>query len=622
MKLKLLLLALTTLLALPLSVSRAQQQRDLKLVNDVTQLPDRAKRFAVLIGVNEYDDEQIGALVGPANDMQMLEDALVANAGFDRNHIRRLTREQTETSLKPTRFNVLRALSNALKAVPADGLLVLAFSGHGTERNGRAFLLPADAQVNADIELLEASALEVAALKNMIRNRRSSPSAPVTGVAQVVVLLDACRNDPTSGKDTSINPLTPAYDFSLRNSNVKAFVTLYATALGARAYESRARRQGYFISEVVAALRGAASDAVNERGEITLDRLIRHVEDEVPARVAFETGNDQKPFAVVEGYKAADLVLAKASAVAVVPIVTPAPRATPVNAPLPAPSARKSVTGVALRAFNFETVTTDAKGLEKTRRQGEGYGFTEDINGVPLELVELAGGTFTMGSPASEADRRDDETPHQVMVSGLMMGKYEVTQAQWRAVAKLPKVKIDLPADPANFKGDLLPIERVSWEEAVEFCARLSRKTGRNYRLPTEAEWEYAARGGTQTPFAFGETMTTALVNYDGNYPYGGAAKSEWRQKTVNVGSLNAANALGLYDLHGNVWEWCQDWYGAYATGAQTNPIGSANGEYRVLRGGSWGYNSRGCRAANRSWFAPGDRDGLIGFRVVSVSRT
>ncbi len=288
----------------------------------------------------------------------------------------------------------------------------------------------------------------------------------------------------------------------------------------------------------------------------------------------------------------------------------------------PTPAGRTSVTGVPLRAFNFETVTTDTKGVVKTRRQGEAYGYTEDINGVPLELVELSGDTFTMGSPTSEANHNDDETPHQVTVSGLMMGKYEITQAQWQAVAKLPKVKIDLPADTANFKGATLPVERVSWEEAVEFCARLSQKTGRNYRLPTEAEWEYAARAGTTTPFAFGETVTPALVNYDGNYPYGGAAKGEWRKKTVAVGSLKAANAFGLYDLHGNVWEWCQDWYAPYGTGAQTNPTGPTTGESRVLRGGSWYVYSRSCRAAVRAWDAPGNRNVIIGFRVVMISRT
>ncbi len=623
MKLKLLLLALIALPWLtPISVSRAQQQRDLKLVNDVAQLPDRAKRFAVLIGVNDYDDEQIGALVGPANDMQMLEDALVANAGFDRNHIRRLTRDQAEASLKPTRFNVLRALSNALKAVPPDGLLVLAFSGHGTERNGRAFLLPADAQVNADIELLEASALEVAALKNMIRNRRSSPASPVTGVAQVVVLLDACRNDPTSGKDTSINPLTRAYDFSLRNSNVKAFVTLYATALGARAYESRARRQGYFISEVVAALRGEARDALNERGEVTLDRLIRHIQKEVPARVAFETGNDQKPWFDMIGFNALDLVLAKATpAVAVAPVVRPAPVTTPVNAPPPAPSVRMSLTGVPLTAMSFTTANVNAQGQKINERTAQCWGFVDTLpGGVALEMVELPPGEFMMGSNDGDSD---EKPMHQVKLKGFAIGKYEVTQGQWKAVmGRLPSNMSDLSN---NLKGDTLPVVSVSWYDAQDFITQLNIKLrlidttyhlamrgDAIYQLPSEAEWEYAARANTTTPFAFGPTITSEIVNYGGG-------------KTIPVGSLGVANAWGLFDMHGNVWEWCKDeWYNDYSGAPEDGRAWEsssyprlAGGPARVDRGGGWGDSTVYCRSANRNNEAPDNSASYIGFRLV-----
>lgn len=231
-----------------------------------------------------------------------------------------------------------------------------------------------------------------------------------------------------------------------------------------------------------------------------------------------------------------------------------------------------------------------------------------------------------MGSPDGEINRASDEGPqHRVTVKGFAIGKFEITQAQWQAVAKLPKVKIDLPADPANFKGASLPVERVSWEEAVEFCARLSRLTGSTYRLPTEAEWEYAARAGTTTPFAFGVTMTPDIVNYHGNYPYGNASKGQYRQNTVPVGSLGAANAWGLFDMHGNVWEWCEDlWHDNY-NGAPSD--GSAwlsgnNSSIRAVRGGSWSYGGRLCRSAGRFRYAPGNRDLSVGFRVVAVSRT
>ncbi len=205
------------------------------------------------------------------------------------------------------------------------------------------------------------------------------------------------------------------------------------------------------------------------------------------------------------------------------------------------------------------------------------------------------------------------------------MGKFEVTQAQWRAVAGLPKVNRDLNANPSNFKGDDLPVEQVSWEEAVEFCARLTNKTGKTYRLPSEAEWEYACRAGTTTPFAFGETITPELVNYGGNYLYGSAAKGEYRQKTTPVGSLEVANGFGLYDMHGNVWEWCADpWHENYNGAPGDGSIWEANSDksYRVLRGGSWYTDGANCRSADRLWLTPDNRGLGLGFRVVVVVRT
>jgi formylglycine-generating enzyme required for sulfatase activity len=200
------------------------------------------------------------------------------------------------------------------------------------------------------------------------------------------------------------------------------------------------------------------------------------------------------------------------------------------------------------------------------------------------------------------------------------VGKVEVTQAQWRAVASLPKVSRDWDPDPSKFKGDNLPVEQVSWEDAMEFCARLSQATGRTYRLPSEAEWEYACRAGTTTPFAFGETITPELVNYDGNYPYASAAKGRYKQRTTPAGSIGYPNAFGLYDILGNVWEWCLDyWHGGYG-GASTD--GSAwqsfgDPSLRVLRGGSWLHAARVCRSAFRTEATPDIRDDSFGFRVV-----
>ncbi len=284
--------------------------------------------------------------------------------------------------------------------------------------------------------------------------------------------------------------------------------------------------------------------------------------------------------------------------------------------------AEKNKSGYQLKTFQFETaqINKNGTGIKHITKSAE-Y-FTQDLgNSVFLEMVHIPGGTFIMGSPENEEGYHESQSPqHQVTVPSFFMGKYPVTQKQWRLVAALPKVKIDLESDPSRFKGDNLPVERVSWNHTQEFCARLSRKTNQTYRLPSEAEWEYACRGGTTTPFYFGETISTELANYNGNYTYGGGAKGEYREKTTEVGKF-PANPCGLYDMCGNVWEWCQDeWHGNYIN-APTNGSAWSNGSnnYMSLRGGSWVSNPHFCRSASRYDINRDYRYYVIGFRVVCV---
>jgi len=246
----------------------------------------------------------------------------------------------------------------------------------------------------------------------------------------------------------------------------------------------------------------------------------------------------------------------------------------------------------------------------------------EDLgNDIQLDMMLIPGGTFIMGSPKEEENSMDSERPqHEVTIEPFFMGKYQVTQAQWRFVAQLPQVNRELEQDPSHFKGDNRPVEQVSWEDAVEFCDRLSQYTGRTYRLPSEAEWEYACRAGSAKPFAFGDTITTNEVNYDGNYTYGNAPKGEYRGRTTPVGTFQP-NAFGLYDMHGNVWEWCQDnWHSNYK-GAPTD--GSAwldneeSSNRKLLRGGSWFNYPANCRSAFRYDNDLDYRIGNFGFRVV-----
>jgi formylglycine-generating enzyme required for sulfatase activity len=256
--------------------------------------------------------------------------------------------------------------------------------------------------------------------------------------------------------------------------------------------------------------------------------------------------------------------------------------------------------------------------------------FIEDLgNGIQLEMVMIPGGSFMMGSPETEEDSNDYERPqHQVTIKAFCLGKYQVTQAQWKAVAAFPQVNKELKLDPSRFKGDgstsltnHRPVEQVSWEDAVEFCDRLSKHTKRQYRLPSEAEWEYACRAGTTTQFHFGQTITTDLANYNGNSTYGDGVKGVYRKETTEVGSFGVANNFGLYDMHGNVWEWCQDdWHNNYE-GAPTDGSvwlsSKKSSDKKLLRGGSWYYNPENCRSAYRLY---NDLDSYlndIGFRVV-----
>lgn len=262
------------------------------------------------------------------------------------------------------------------------------------------------------------------------------------------------------------------------------------------------------------------------------------------------------------------------------------------------------------------------------RSQGQAYRFLEALDPdkeINLEMVQIPGGTFMMGSPEDELERRTNEEPqHEVSVPSFFMGRYPITQAQWRFVANLPQVERELNPDPSRFKGENRPAERVSWYDAVEFCKRLEVYTHRPYRLPSEAEWEYACRAGTDTPFSFGEMITAELANYRGTSTYNDGPKGEDRKETTPVNHFEVANAFGLCDMHGNVLEWCaDDYHGTYEDAPKDGSAWISSGKRKILRGGSWDGDPRDCRSAFRSYYSPGYDVTYIGFRVVcSAPRT
>jgi formylglycine-generating enzyme required for sulfatase activity len=261
------------------------------------------------------------------------------------------------------------------------------------------------------------------------------------------------------------------------------------------------------------------------------------------------------------------------------------------------------------KEFTFEIITVDKNGRENSKKSGKGYQKDQDLgNGIKLEMVYVPAGNFMMGSPSGEGS--DNERPqHQVTIAQpFYMGKYPITQEQYQAV---------MGNKPYSFKGAKRPVEQVTWNDAVNFCQKLSEKTGKSYCLPSEAQWEYACRAGTTTPFYFGETITPNLVNYDGNNPYGSAPKGLYREETTDVGSF-PPNAFGLYDMHGNVWEWCSDkWHGNY-NGAPPDGTSWETGtdNNRVLRGGSWFNYAVLCRTALRYYDSADVSYGSWGFRV------
>jgi formylglycine-generating enzyme required for sulfatase activity len=263
------------------------------------------------------------------------------------------------------------------------------------------------------------------------------------------------------------------------------------------------------------------------------------------------------------------------------------------------------------------------------RRDVEVRGWQVDLgDGVDLPLIELPAGELVMGSPADEEERDSDEGPlHRVRLERFLIGQRPITQAQWRAVARqVPPLgqswQLELALNPSRFSDQpdsaQRPVEQVSWHDASEFCRRLSVLSGDNYTLPSEAQWEYACRAGTTTPFAFGEMITPELANYDGTSRYANGPEGLNRGQTTPVGMF-PANAWGLQDMHGNVWEWCLDhWHGGYAGAPFDGSAWVSGGDQdrRLLRGGSWFFLPRYCRSAYRSLARPVDRLNFLGFRV------
>jgi formylglycine-generating enzyme required for sulfatase activity len=525
-----------------------------------------AKKIALLIGVSEYG-AGIPPLLSALNDVEAMERVLQnPNLG---------NFAQVERLLNPDAVAMRTAIQKLFKSASKEDLLLLFFSGHGITNDDNHLYL---ATHNTAKDDFEATAVDA----NFIQTQSKSCYSK-----RQVLILDACYSGAfASGWHTK----SIGVDIK-KQLGAEGRVVMTSSGATQTSFTQEGATLSLYTQYLVEGIETGAADNDSD-GKIHIQELHAYAKAKVQA-----VKPNMKPDIILDR-EAYDILLAY----------------TPKN---PEEQLR-----LQLKTFQFETAQINKNGTGINRITKSAEYFAQDLgNGVLLEMVHIPGGTFIMGSPENEEGYSESQSPqHHVTVPSFFMGKYLVTQKQWRLVAALPKVKIDLVSDPSNFKGDNLPVECVSWNHAQEFCARLSQKTNKAYRLPSEAEWEYACRGGTTTPFYFGKTISTELANYDGNYTYGGGAKGEYREKTTVVGKF-PANPCGLYDMCGNLCEWCEDeWHKNYIN-APTDGSAWSDGSnrYATLRGGSWINDPLNCRSAYRNCNNRDDHVNDLGFRVVCV---
>ncbi len=617
-----------------------------------------ARNQAIVIGINQY--EFLQSLRYAKQDALLMENFLRQEAGFEEVFFfSDDSQPRNGKSTRPFRNNLLRVLREIFETrFMQDGdNFWFFFSGHGIRYADRDYLMPSD----GDPKDIENTAIPINHVTERLRR---------CGADNVVLMLDACRNLATKSGE-GIGNQTAA---KVRQTGV---VSIFSCSPSQYSYEIEAIQQGAFTKALL--------DGLGIQGRCaTVERLNQYLEHRVPEIVSQHHPNAQQtPYTIAEpvtkshlilipqyatvgdkqalkmdAYRAEskqDYRLAKQCWLRVLAVpppdpdaidgierlarmsITPPPPVQPDSSP--APSTRSAAP--LSPTFEFEVVTLEAQTsglfgrniefIQRSRPAKAEY-FRETLgNNIFLDMVSIPGGSFQMGAAKDEAGASSDEYPqHSVTIAPFYMGKFAITQVQWQAIATLPKINHDLNPAPSNFKGANRPVEQISWFEAVEFCDRLTQKTGKPYRLASEAEWEYACRAGTTTPFHFGETISTDLANYRGqdrkigdttySGSYGKGAKGVYREKTTDVGSFSP-NAFGLYDMHGNVWEWCSDrWHDTYQGAPIYGSVWEAGDSgYRLLRGGSWDDDPLLCRSATRDRLTPEYRLRNLGFWVVCL---
>ena len=597
------------------------------------------RNLAIVIGIDHYKDQEVSDLKCAVSDAQLMKEFLSNHAKFEK--ILLFDSSNNPEEHKPTYHRLATLLTRdelAPNRIGSYDRIWFYFAGHGISRERKAFLLPCDSLWDDPNTRLSVDKV-IAALKQH-------------ETADITLILDCCRNQEQGRRGfTRID-----MEETTKLAKQSQITIIFACSHGEYSHELLKQGHGSghgsftyalveglerhtlpkplenYLRKRVSELNKMHGIGAKQTPSIEVDTLSKLNDSLLPShcttaadRQALELSaqNMQVPniarrrWLKTVGFIGIGIGSSVGATLLTESLLQPKtrspsePRSTPEpQSVVPQPSkSQPSETApsspnspapavVATASFAFSTVTLDAAGQEIDRHTREAKGFLETIaEGINLEMVGIPAGTFEMGSPASEAGRDSTaESPQRIVeVPSFAIGRYPLTQAQWRVVANLPAVRRSLKTEPSHFKGDNRPVETLSWLDATEFCERLTRKTGRSYRLPSEAEWEYACRAGTKTPFSFGAVLTPQLANY--SHPLIG--------ETTPVGYFGVANAFGLYDMHGNIWEYCadhwlKDYIGApHDSRVRTDP---AANYARVIRGGSWLNLWQSCRSASRHW--------------------
>ena len=524
------------------------------------------ERWALLIGINNY--QRMGDLKYCRQDAEALGKVLVEEAGFPVKRVRVMSGGAAKQQDKPTLGNLRSRIRQFTDFPGKNDTLLVFFAGHGVMIGDKGCLMPSDGDKADAHTVVELDWIKQQLSKCKAKNK--------------LLVLDMCRPGSGRGVETIAPSLAKAANM----------VVLTSCAKGQTSYEDDKAGHGVFSGHLIAGLSGAADK--NKDKTITQLELFSYVRSEV-TDWSVDEGKTQTPKMYPEKGQA-DVAVAEL-------------RKGP-----PFPLARKPPEDAQGENQVYAKWPFDLK--EAKRRQEEtakamGIPVEKGIdlgNGIRLVMVLVPAGEFVMGSPSTEPGRGKDEVQHRVRITRpFYLGRDEVTQEQWEWM---------VGTRPSFFKGKTKPVEQVSWHDCVRLVKKLNALGKGSFRLPTEAEWEYACRAGAATAFSSGRAMSPTHANCSVPNAFQISRRAEFRGTTTIAGTF-AENSFGLRDMHGNVWEWCADWYGEYPVKACTDPKGPIAGKKKILRGGSWNKTPSDLRSASRFGCKPSHKSHGIGVRVL-----